>query len=123
MHSYVTIGDREKLRLLREQTLDGYWPDLAYKNWCLRCNREFDGYSVRVRRNRWAELTVECGTPGCHGTPAEWAPYPWWDEQHPLTRQRQAGCRAPTAPRPKGVSLTASSSGRGAEGADRNRQA
>ena len=91
MNHYVTLGDKDKLRLLREHTLDGYWPNLNYKNWCLQCNREFDGHSVRVWRDAHAELWLECGTPGCGGSPVDWAPYPWWNENHPLTRQRHGG--------------------------------
>ena len=88
MNRDVTLSDKDKLRLLREHSIDGYWPDLNYRNWCLHCEKEFDGHAVRVCRDSQAELGLKCGTPGCSGSPLDWAPYPWWDEAHPLTRQR-----------------------------------
>jgi len=89
MTDYVTLSDRDKLRLLREHNLGCHWPNLKQKNWCLHCEQEFDGASVRVWKDRRGEHWLECGTPGCDGSPIDWAPYPWWDESHPLTRKHE----------------------------------
>jgi len=84
--NYVTLPDAAKLELLREHTLDGEWPDLDHKLWCLHCQRAFDGHSVRVWQDQTGRYWLECGTPNCDGCPIDWAPYPWWDPNHPLTR-------------------------------------
>jgi hypothetical protein len=84
--NYVTLPDAAKLELLREHTLDGEWPDLDHKLWCLHCQRAFDGHSVRVWQDQTGRYWLECGTPNCDGCPIDWAPYPWWDPDHPLTR-------------------------------------
>ena len=85
--NYVTLSDADKLQLLRQHTLDGEWPDLNHKLWCLHCEKQFDGHSVRVWESAPGRYWLECGTPGCDGCPIDWAPYPWWDANHPLTRQ------------------------------------
>jgi hypothetical protein len=90
MTNYITLSDQDKLQLLREHTLEGVWPNLRHTNWCLHCEKEFDGASVRVWKDRHGELWLECGTPGCSGSPIDWAPYPWWDSSHPLTLKREA---------------------------------
>ncbi len=89
MTRYVTLPDSEKLRLLREHGFGCHWPTLKHTNWCLHCESEFNGASVRVWKDRQGELWLECGTPGCNGSPIDWAPYPWWDDSHPLTKQNQ----------------------------------
>lgn len=33
------------------------------------------------------KLWLECGTRGCDGSPIDWAPCPWWDENHPATQE------------------------------------
>jgi len=88
MSDYLTLSDAEKLNLLQAHSFQAPFPSLDQKNWCLHCEQEFDGHSVRVWRDGRDNLWLECGTPGCDGSPIDWAPYPWWDENHPETRKQ-----------------------------------
>jgi hypothetical protein len=90
MSEYVELSDAEKLQLLQEHSFQAPFPTLGQKNWCLHCEKEFDGYSARVWKGGDGSLWLECGTPGCDGSPIDWAPYPWWDPDHPLTRKHEA---------------------------------
>lgn len=90
MIEYVQLSDREKLALLKAHDFGAPFPTLDTRNWCLHCEKEFDGYSVRVWRGGDGNLWLECGTPGCAGSPIDWAPYPWWDKEHPLTKKYEA---------------------------------
>lgn len=45
---------------------------------------------MRIWTDSAGDHWLECGTPECDGSPIDWAPYPWWDEDHPLTKQREA---------------------------------
>lgn len=89
MSNYVQLPRVEKLKLLQAHSFQAPFPTLDHKNWCLHCEQEFDGHSVRVWRDLAGQHWLECGTPGCDGSPIDWAPYPWWDANHPLTRQRE----------------------------------
>ncbi len=89
MTDYVTLSDAEKLDLLNEHSIAGAWPSLDHTMWCLHCEKEFNGHSVRVYREN-GEYWLECGTPECDGSPIDWAPYPWWDDEHPLTKAHHA---------------------------------
>ncbi len=93
MSSYVVLSDAKKLRLLQAHCFQSPFPTLEQKNWCLHCEREFDGHSVRVWRDPSGGHWLECGTPGCDGSPIDWAPYPWWDPKHPLTKKYESGRR------------------------------
>jgi hypothetical protein len=83
--NYVTMSDEDKLRLLQEHCFDGSWPDLNHSKWCLHCEKTFTGHEARVWRDASGEHWLECGTRDCTGSPIDWADYPWWDENHPLT--------------------------------------
>lgn len=87
MSPYITLSDEDKLKLLHEHSFQAPWPSLDHTNWCLHCEREFDGHSVRVWQDSAGGRWLECGTPGCNGSPIDWAPYPWWDPDHPVTRK------------------------------------
>lgn len=87
---YITLDDTSKLNLLREHSFQAPFPDLNQKNWCLHCEKEFDGHSVRVWKDGNGELWLECGTPNCDGSPIDWAPYPWWDPDHPASKKHKA---------------------------------
>ena len=87
MSHYVTLTDADKLTLLQAHSFQAPWPSLDHKNWCLHCEQEFDGHSVRVWQSHSGDFWLECGTPGCNGSPIDWAPYPWWDGNHPVTQQ------------------------------------
>ena len=87
--TYVTLPDPEKLKLLQAHCFDGTWPSLDHEKWCLHCEKTFTGRSARVWRDPDGDLWLECGTPGCNGSPIDWADYPWWDEAHPLTREKR----------------------------------
>lgn len=63
------------------------WKNLDESKWCLHCEAQFTGHSVRVYEED-GEVWLECGTPGCDGSPIDWADYPWWDENHPRTRAK-----------------------------------
>ena len=75
--NYVTLDDETKLKLLQLHSFQAPFPTLAKKNWCLHCEQQFDGYSVRVWEGGAGALWLECGTEGCNGSPIDWAPYPW----------------------------------------------
>ena len=86
MSNYVQLPFNKKLNLLRDHDFSGAWPDLDHERWCLHCGKKFNGHSVRVWEDKARQLWLECGTPGCDGSPIDWADFPWWDEKHPLTR-------------------------------------
>lgn len=83
MTKYVELPFNKKLNLLRDHDFSGEWVSLDDKRWCLHCRKQFDGHSVRVWQGEKGGLWLECGTPGCDGSPIDWADYPWWDENHP----------------------------------------
>jgi len=87
MTDYVELPYNKKLNLLREHDISGGWPNLEHEKWCLHCGKSFNGHSVRVWKDGQEQLWLECGTPGCDGSPIDWADYPWWDEKHPQTRK------------------------------------
>jgi hypothetical protein len=86
MMHYVTLPFNKKLNLLREHSMGCDWPDLDQEHWCLHCGQKFNGHSTRVLQDKGGSLWLECGTPGCNGSPIDWAPYPWWDPKHPATK-------------------------------------
>jgi hypothetical protein len=80
----------KKLALLRKHDFGGLaWSTLDDKAWCLHCGRQFSGHQVRVACDAAGRLSLECGTPKCTGSPIDWAPYPWWDENHPTTKENK----------------------------------
>ena len=87
MTKYVSLPHNKKLNLLRAHSIGCEWPNLEQEHWCMHCREKFDGHSVRVWEDADQKLWLECGTPGCDGSPIDWAPYPWWDENHPATKQ------------------------------------
>jgi len=86
MKRYVKIGPAEKLKLLKEHSMGTNWKSLDDSKWCLHCEAQFTGRSVRVYTDHDGGLWLECGTPGCDGSPIDWAEYPWWNENHPKTK-------------------------------------
>jgi hypothetical protein len=86
MTDYVELPYNKKLNLLREHSMGCDWPDLDQEHWCLHCRMKFSGHSARVWQAKDGSLWLECGTPGCDGSPIDWAPYPWWNPKHPETK-------------------------------------
>ncbi len=82
---YVSLTDQQKLALLQAHSFQAAFESLASRCWCLHCEKEFDGHSVRVWKGG-GQLWLECGTPDCDGSPIDWFPYPWWDKKHPATK-------------------------------------
>ena len=82
MTKYVSLPYNKKLNLLRDHSMGCDWPDLDQEHWCLHCSKKFSGHSVRVWQDEEGSLWLECGTPGCDGSPIDWAPYPWWDPKY-----------------------------------------
>jgi hypothetical protein len=82
MTNYVSLSHNKKLNLLRAHSCGCEWPNLEQEHWCLHCRKKFDGHSVRVWQDTEGALWLECGTPGCDGSPIDWAPHPWWDETY-----------------------------------------
>ena len=39
-----------------------------------------------VWKDEAGKLWLKCGTFRCGGSPIDWAPYPWWDLDHPATK-------------------------------------
>ncbi len=76
---YVSLPFNKKLNLLRAHSAGCDWPDLDQEQWCLHCSKKFTGHSARVWQDDAGSLWLECGTPGCDGSPIDWAPFPWWD--------------------------------------------
>lgn len=96
MPKYVSLPFNKKLNLLRQHSLGCEWPDLDQEHWCLHCGQKFNGHMVRVWQDENdRSLWLECGTPGCDGTPIDWAPYPWWDPKHPATKKYCKGSSKP----------------------------
>jgi hypothetical protein len=105
MTNYVELPHNKKLNLLRAHSMGCEWPDLDQEHWCLHCGKKFSGHSVRVWRDEKGSLWLECGTPDCNGSPIDWAPYPWWDEDQPSRkrtppRKRKPKGKGPTQPGP-----------------------
>jgi hypothetical protein len=97
MTHYVCLPFNKKLNLLRQHSFGCDWPNLEQEHWCLHCGQKFSGHMVRVWQDAQGALWLECGTPGCDGSPIDWAPSPWWDTKHPATRKK----RKKSSPRPK----------------------
>ena len=95
MPKYVDLPFNKKLNLLREHSMGCDWPDLEQKHWCLHCRLAFSGHSARVWQDEDGRLWLECGTPGCDGSPIDWAPYPWWDPKHPAHKAKKRKSRKP----------------------------
>lgn len=89
MRDYAKLEDDQKLELLNSHSIAGEWPSLDHTMWCLHCGKEFRGRDARVYTDDEGGLWLECGTPGCDGSPIDWAEYPWWDSEHPLTKARR----------------------------------
>jgi hypothetical protein len=87
MSQYVPLPHNKKLNLLRAHSIGCEWPDLDQEQWCLHCQKKFNGHAARVWQDGQGRLWLECGTLGCDGSPIDWAPYPWWDEDHPATQK------------------------------------
>ena len=88
MPKYVSLPFNKKLNLLRQHSLGCEWPDLDQEHWCLHCGQKFNGHMARVWQDENdSSLWLECGTPGCGGSPIDWAPYPWWNPKHPATKK------------------------------------
>jgi hypothetical protein len=87
--TYVELPHNKKLTLLNEH--DGEWKNLEQSKWCLHCSKSFTGLSVRVWKDEAGKLWLECGTPDCGGSPIDWPPFPWWDENHPETKEWMKG--------------------------------
>ena len=103
MTNYVLLPHNKKLNLLREHSIGCDWPDLDQEHWCLHCSQKFNGHSARVWQAKDRSLWLECGTPGCDGSPIDWAPYPWWDPKHPATKAYLKKAKMPSkAPRRRG---------------------
>jgi hypothetical protein len=95
MTKYVDLPYNKKLNLLRDHSMGCDWPNLDQEHWCLHCRKKFSGHSVRVWQDESGSLWLECGTPGCDGSPIDWAPYPWWNPKHPVTRGHVKRSRKP----------------------------
>ena len=87
---YISLPHNKKLNLLRAHSVGCDWPDLNQENWCLHCSQKFNGHAVRVWQDAEGRLWLECGTPDCDGSPIDWAPFPWWDPEHPAAKQHKA---------------------------------
>jgi hypothetical protein len=87
---YISLSHNKKLNLLRAHSVGCDWPDLDQENWCLHCSQKFNGHSVCVWQDAEGRLWLECGTPDCDGSPIDWAPFPWWDPEHPAAKQHKA---------------------------------
>ena len=71
----VEVSDTEKLEILnRHCDTEPGWNSLDQKQWCLHCCQTFTGRSVRVYRDPSFPdgYSIECGTPGCDGSPMDW---------------------------------------------------
>src|SRR6266567_3036626 len=102
MTDYVSLPYNKKLNLLREHGFSCEWPNLEHENWCLHCRRKFSGLTVRVWRDGNGSLWLECGTPGCDGSPIDWAPYPWWDPKYTEPKAQKKKSKPHRKPPPKG---------------------
>jgi hypothetical protein len=86
---YVSLPYNKKLNLLREHCAGCDWPDLDQEQWCLHCSKKFTGHAARVWQDTAGALWLECGTPGCDGSPIDWAPFPWWDPDYSENKQNK----------------------------------
>ncbi len=77
---YIQLSPAEKLKLLNKHSIGIHWKSLDERKWCLHCEAQFTGHSVRVYKDKAGELWLECGTPGCDGSPIDWSDECWWAE-------------------------------------------
>ena len=98
---YLELPFNKKLALLREHSFGCEWPNLEQEQWCLHCRKKFSGHAARVWADGKGRLWLECGTPGCDGSPIDWAPFPWWDPTYSAPRKSQK-IREPKAGIPEG---------------------
>ena len=71
----IQVPDEEKLAILNRHCVTGPgWESLDETQWCLHCAKTFTGRSVRVYRDPGFRdgYSLECGTPGCNGSPIDW---------------------------------------------------
>ena len=71
----IEVSDAEKLEILNRHCVTGPgWTSLDETQWCLHCAKTFTGRSVRVYRDPSFPdgYSIECGTPGCDGSPLDW---------------------------------------------------
>lgn len=71
----IEVPDDEKLEILNRHSITGPgWNSLDETQWCLHCCKTFTGRSVRVYRDPGFPdgYSIECGTPGCDGSPIDW---------------------------------------------------
>ena len=71
----IEVPDDEKLEMLNRHCVIGPgWESLDETRWCLHCAKTFTGRSVRVYRDPSFPdgYSLECGTPGCDGSPIDW---------------------------------------------------
>ena len=75
MAQLVNLPDAKKLEILNRHCITGpRWRKLDDVQWCLHCGKTFSGRSVRVYRDADFHdgYSLECGTPGCNGSPIDW---------------------------------------------------
>lgn len=67
----MTLDDASKLKLLQDHSFQALFPTPEQTTWCLHCEKEFNGNSVRVWQDGNGDLWLECGTPDCDGSPID----------------------------------------------------
>ena len=75
------LPDDEKLSILQDQDIFGKlnWESLDDQRWCLQWDSQFLAREVRFYADG-DDILVECGNPGCDGSPLDWNTSPWWRE-------------------------------------------
>ncbi len=83
---YLTnLIDEEKIKILNRNlglSSTKKWKSLDEKKWCLKCDSQFLGRSVKIYKEGGRRAPyLECGNDGCDGSPIDWADKPWWRKE------------------------------------------
>lgn len=81
----LNLPPEECVKLFNEHAVKGAdVSDPDAEIWCLHCDKAFKVRDVRVVRDPSQArifregVYLECGTPGCDGSPLDWSSSPWW---------------------------------------------
>ena len=87
----VRLTVEDKLEALRKLDPNHQWDCLDDQRYCTRCDHLISGRQIEVAGGTRAHgpLRLECPTPGCIATPADWANPPGRNHRRPDSSERR----------------------------------